>query len=249
METKTLCIVGACQNVEEFLPQVLENFDTIASWFKECKIVIFENDSTDNTPRMLDEWKQKGGHKTILTETNVSMRIPHRIERLAYIRNRLLYHVPPFFDYMFMVDMDDVFAKPIQKKSFESCFKIEDQWDIVTANTEDYYDIYALRVPGLIEFDCWDRYYELQRRHGMSEPHAKVEAIEKYKHIMTDVKECMYLYSAFNAGILCRISSIHTCCRFSHMNENKQVVCEHVPFQNCIRSHGGRILFNPNFKL
>jgi hypothetical protein len=247
MDTKTLCIVGACQNVEAFLPQVLANLTTISSWWKECKIVIYENDSTDNTSTHLHEWKAKGGHIELVQETNLRQRFPNRVERLAYIRNRLLHYVPPFFDYMFVVDMDDVFAKPVQKASFEACFEVK-SWDVMTAATDWYYDIWALRVPGLIEFDCWEEYYRL-RRIGISEQRAKFDAIETYKEIMSHQTDTLLVHSAFNAGALYKISTIRSCCRYSGKTLDGKEICEHVPFHTCMRSHGGRILFNPKFKL
>ena len=245
MDTKTLCIVGTCQNVEAFLPQVLANFTTIASWWKECRIVVYENDSTDNTSTLLHEWKAKGGHIELVQETGLSTRYPNRVERLAYIRNRLLHYVPPFFDYMFMVDMDDVFAKPVQKASFEACFELK-SWDVMTASTDWYYDIWALRVPGLIEFDCWDKFHKLEND-GMSKKQAQHIAIDQYKEIMSHQTDILLVHSAFNAGALYKVSAIRPCCRYSGKTIDNKSICEHIPFQNCLRSHGGRIVFNPKF--
>ena len=246
MESKSCCIVGACQNVAGYLPQVLANMNTIASWWRECKIVIYENDSTDDTPRILLEWKNEGGHRELVQETGLAARYPGRTDRLAYIRNRLLHYVPPQFDYMFMVDMDDVFTKPVRKESFEACFQLK-SWDVMTANTDWYYDIWALRVPGMIDFDCWKRYYELLRA-GYSTKDATWTAIEQYKERMSKLNQIVIVHSAFNAGALYKVSAIRTCCKFvGHVNGNE--ICEHVPFQACLRSHGARILFHPEFKL
>lgn len=248
MESKTLCIVGCCRDVEPYLEKVLSNIDTIYSWWKECKVVVFENDSKDATRQILENWAMtKGGHIQIVTEDGLHLRIQDRVERLAYIRNRLLFHVPPFFDYMFMVDMDDVFAKPVQKKSFDSCFELN-SWSVITANTDKYYDIWALRVPGLIDYDCWERYYEM-RAQGIPKSLAESEAIWRLEEIMTRKKDVMFVHSAFNGGALYRISSIQSCCKFAGRTSAGKEICEHVPFQTCIRSHGNRILFNPNFKL
>lgn len=246
METKTLCIVGCCRDVESYLEKVLTNIDSIYSWWKECKVVIFENDSTDNTRKILNEWvASRGGHREIVTEDGLHSRIPDRVERLAYIRNRLLFHVPPTFDYMLMIDLDDVTQNPISKQSFESCFETND-WDVMTGNTSWYYDIWALRVPNVIEFDCWDRYYEIVRQ-GFSTQDASWKAIEKYKEWMSHVDKLLPVYSAFNAAVLYKVSMIRQCCRFSGKTNGKSI-CEHVPFQTCLRSHGARIIFNPNFK-
>lgn len=247
METKTLCIVGACKNAAEFLPTILPKLKTIASWWKECKIVIYENDSTDETSALLHAWKDAGGHIEIVQETDLNARYPNRVERLAYIRNRLLCFVPPFFDYMLMVDLDDVFMSPLTKESFESCFALK-TWDAMTANGHDgYYDIWALRVPGIIEFDCWDRYYQL-RHLGGSKEQATYDAIHRYGEIMFKMRQVIPVHSAFNIGLLCKVSAIRPCCRFTG-KLNGTEICEHVPFQTCLRSHGARILFNPDFRL
>jgi hypothetical protein len=248
MDAKSLCILGACKNAAPFLPTILPKLSTIASWWRECKIVIYENDSTDETSEMLYAWKAEGGHKEIVQETNLNERFPDRIERLAYIRNRLLYYIPPSFDYVLMADLDDVFMSPPSKEAFESCFSLN-AWDVMTANGRGgYYDIWPLRVPGVIEFDCWERYYHLKRHLGIPDQQAAYEAIERFKEIMANMRQIIPVLSAFNIGILCKVSAIHSCCRFSAKLDEKGV-CEHVPFQNCLRSHGARILFNPFFQL
>lgn len=249
MDGKSICIVGACKNAEGHLPDVLRNLDTVASWWKEAKIVLFENDSTDKTPEILHAWiAEKGGHREIVQETGLHERITGRTTRLAHIRNRLLYHVPTWFDYVFMVDLDDVFRAPVQKESFESCFRL-DNWDVITAmgHAGYYYDVWALRVPGLIESDCWQDVYRL-RNSGMSNEEAVDTAISKCNRFMNAVTEPIVVHSAFNVGMLMKVSTIHPCCRYSG-NVNGWEICEHVPFQTCLRSHGARIIFNPNFKL
>ena len=248
MDGKSICIVGACKNAQDHLPDVLRNLDTIASWWKEAKIVIFENDSTDKTSEMLHAWvAEKGGHREIVQETGLHDRVSGRTVRLAYIRNRLLYHIPTWFDYVFMVDLDDVFRAPVKKESFESCLRI-DNWDVMTAmGHAGYYDVWALRVPGVLETDCWHDVYRF-RGSGMSNEEAIEAAITKFNHYMNALTEPTVVNSAFNVGMLMKVSALHHCCRYVG-NVNGWEICEHVPFQNCLRSHGARILFNPDFKL
>jgi hypothetical protein len=248
MEGKSLCIVGACKNTEAHLPGVLRNLDTVASWWKESKIVLFENDSSDRTSEMLHAWvAEKGGHREIVQETGLHERIRGRTDRLAYIRNRLLYYVPTGFDYVFMVDLDDVFQTPVRKESFESCFELR-TWDAMTAiGDTGYYDVWALRIPGVLESDCWHDVNRL-RTSGMTREQAVDSAITRHNTFMNGLKEPTIVHSAFNVGMLLKVSAIHPCCRYVG-TVNGWETCEHVPFQNCLRSHGARILFNPNFKL
>jgi hypothetical protein len=252
MDQTTICIVGACKNAEPFLETVLSNLSTISSWFKECRIVIYENDSTDRTHEMLMEWASVEGHnihRHVIKETNLNARFSDRTVRLAYIRNTLICHVPSNFDYFMMVDLDDVFSRPVDKKSFDSCFEMKDKWDVVTANGYGgYYDIWALRVPGVIEFDCWQKYYELMRSGKYTQQQATYEAVDKFKDYMRDVTEPTYVYGAFNVAMISKVSIVKPCCKYSGIYEGKSSV-EHFPFQKCLRSHGARILFNPNFRL
>jgi hypothetical protein len=249
MESASVCIVGPCKNAAKFLPTVLPKLMTIASWWKTWKIVLYENDSTDGTPDLLHAWKDATpGDIEILHDTNLNERYPHPIVRLAYIRNRLLDSVPPSFDYMLMVDLDDVFVEPPTKEAFESCFDLK-TWDVMTANGRHfYYDIWALRVPGRIDYNCWQRYHELTLLHQVPKQQATYQAIECHKEFMASLTQVIPVDSAYNIGILCKVSAIRPCCRFSSGSGGKPI-CEHVPFQTCLRSHGARILFNPKFYL
>jgi hypothetical protein len=77
---------------------------------------------------------------------------------------------------------------------------------------------------------------------------ATYEAIEKFKHIMPTIKEPTVVNSAFNIAMIAKVSVLRRCCKYAP-NIGVDEVCEHVPFQNCLRSHGARIVFNPNFRL
>jgi glycosyltransferase involved in cell wall biosynthesis len=252
MENYKLCILGACKNSEAYLPTTLSNIDTIASWFKESRLVIYENDSTDGTVTLLQNWasqKSNGITRHVIKENNLNNRFADRTVRLAYIRNTLLCHIPPDFDYFMMVDLDDVFNSAVQKESFDSCFEIQDRWDVVTANGKlGYYDIWPLRIPGIIEFDCWLKFYEFFRSRKYTKEEAEYEAVYKFTHIMNAITEPTYVNSAFNVGMISKVSIVKPCCRYSGILDGNSCV-EHVPFQNCLRSHGARILYNPNFRL
>ena len=252
MENYKICLLGACRNAEPFLPQVLSNLDTIASWFKECRIVIYENDSTDRTHELLDTWKNVPTHAThrhVVIGSKLDTRFPHRTERLAFIRNTLLCHIPPDFDYFMMLDMDDVFLHPVEKESFDSCFAMKEKWDVVTANGYNaYYDIWTLRIPGVIEFDCWWKFRELMDSGKYTKEQAVYEAVSKFNTYMNNVTEPMYVDSAFNVGMISKVSAVRPCCRYGGTADGREC-SDHIPFQRCLRSHGVRILFNPDFRL
>jgi glycosyltransferase involved in cell wall biosynthesis len=149
-----MCIVGACRNVGHTLPNVLEKLEEMETWWKECKVVVYENDSTDNTASILNNWINNKPNRKLIQESNLNSKYPKRTERLAYIRNTLIGNVPTDFDYCLMVDLDDVFTNPLSKEAFQSCFALPFEWDAVAGNSPYYYDIWALRVKELCEFDC-----------------------------------------------------------------------------------------------
>jgi hypothetical protein len=253
MDAKSLCILGCCRNVEQYLPQVLNNLDTIKSWFWDCKIVIFENDSVDNTSKLLLDWvKEKGGQREVVQEVGLDKRFPMRTMRLAYIRNRLLHYIPPSFDYFMFIDMDDVLNRPVEKESFESCFKMNVDWDMVTAISKTgYYDVWALRIPGVMEYDCWDYLYKQVEAGAPHNEDTKNRCIYNWAYYMNGIKTPMLLNSGFNSCMICKVSAIRACCKYNGFNKDykDQTTCEHVSFCKCIRSHGAKIYFNPDFKI
>jgi len=177
----------------------------------------------------------------------------------------LLNHIPPDYDYFMMVDIDDVFVRPVNKESFESCFRLKN-WDIITANSiEKYYDIYALRIPDVIDYNCWKRVEELQTNNNYTGQRAIYECVKRFEEYMSNIKSPLYVDSAFNVAILGKVKSLHPCCKYSSTTTTiysrtkiffrmfRKTLnfydCEHIAFNRCIRSHGGKILFNPDFKL
>ena len=255
MDEASVCIVGACRDIEPYIHTVLENITTICSWWGSSQVVIFENDSKDATPTLLRDWVSLSDKRILVQESNLDTPYPLRTARLAYVRNKLLKYVSPSFDYMLMIDMDDIFNWPVKKESFDSCFGIEN-WDVITANSNycktwhrnGYYDIWALRLPNVIEFDCWAQHHILMHQ-GYSHEAALQKIGFNYMDYMNTIKEPINVNSAFNGAMICKVSFIRPCCKFIGLEptHGNGMVCEHVSFQACLRSHGARIVYNPDF--
>jgi hypothetical protein len=242
MQDASICILGACRNCEPFLPAIFENFNSISSWFKKTKIILYENESTDGTKKLLSEWMASSKLDIrLIQETNLGKNYPIRTERIAYIRNLLIDAVPRDFNYFFMVDLDDVFSPKVKKESFESCFRYTG-WDVMTAYSVKYgyYDAWALRIPGLLEEDCWNIIFAYHEK-GIN---IKDDFLANINSFMTSLKEPFPVSSAFNVGMLAKVSILKPCCRY-----RGEKTCEHVAFQDCLRSHGAAIFYNPAFQL
>jgi glycosyltransferase involved in cell wall biosynthesis len=146
----------------------------MAPLFETFKMLIYENDSTDNTVEILEQFKQTHPFFDYISE-NLQTRV--KTLALAHGRNTLLKYIQGF-EYMIMVDLDDVIAtfKPSQiKYLFEHT-----EWDALFANClGKYYDIWALRIERdkwtqlcpfqVIDYDCWEAVQKYRTRQVVSQ--------------------------------------------------------------------------------
>jgi glycosyltransferase involved in cell wall biosynthesis len=141
-------VLACCHNVAKYLPRFRQNLEQVAS-----RVIIFENDSTDGTQDFLQDWaKGNPDTVTVITQTGIFDRFPHRTTRLAFCRNQLLAQtrgVPE--EHTLVIDADDV-SQDFDAATFATNFEVEAPWDALAVNTG--YDVWALRsdeCPG----DCW----------------------------------------------------------------------------------------------
>ena len=144
---KTVIIAGVCRNTAKYLKQVFNNLRHISSYFRDAKYIFYENDSTDNTLQLL--YKLSPANSIIISEKNIDKKYRQRTDRLAYARNKIIKLIEKnnfdnIYDYLIIVDMDDILTKPIL--NFNSSFTFNN-WDVMTLNNNlnHYYDRWALR--------------------------------------------------------------------------------------------------------
>lgn len=163
----TIAIAGTAQNVARSSPQTVATIRRIAREFKLLVVVVYENDSADNTLEMLNSWSEQldGVKVHVISELNVP---GSRTERLARGRNALLSYLldksnkdeqpPPTPDYLLMMDLDSVND---DLEGVSTCLQLPTGWGGCCANQRDvYYDLWALRT-----YDDWvncDVWFECQ---------------------------------------------------------------------------------------
>lgn len=113
---KKIVITGLCRNAAAHIGKNLQIAIMIGSFFQEYKIVVYENDSTDNTREILDRYAQSNKNiivigKDIGAEPSLGRGPFHhlRFERMAYYRNQYLKYIRQHFnnyDYMMVIDWD-----------------------------------------------------------------------------------------------------------------------------------------------
>lgn len=143
------CICGPVRNCEPFLDKVFSNIEKIGSIFDDYQIMVFYDDSYDNTLTKLKEYQKiNPKFNFYINRTLVSK---YRTHRLAYARNFCLNYIKenynineyPFF---IMMDFDDVNCKEVEPNILKK-YLIRDDWDGLSFNTKPkYYDIWGLSI-------------------------------------------------------------------------------------------------------
>ena len=85
------CICGPVKNCAPFLPKVLSNIEKIGSLFDDYKIVIFYDNSSDNTLNILKEYQNK--NPKLLFYVNKNVVSNYRTHNIAIARNYCLDYI------------------------------------------------------------------------------------------------------------------------------------------------------------
>ena len=233
MKKYNVIFSGTARNVEPYIKRSLENIDICGKKFNDYALIIYENDSNDNTRNILKEHKKPNYH--YIFEDNIK----EYMKQLNSDKKKL--DKTPYYDYLIMLDMDDVNNTGKFIKTIDSCFKYE-KWDVLTGNQSNrYYDLWALRKKDDMEYDCW-----LKVTQNKNDPNAQHKYVDsKFKKY--DPGQLLEVDSAFGAIAIYKISSIPLNCKYVGMHESGEDKCEHVEFNECIKNSGKNIYINTSF--
>jgi hypothetical protein len=166
-ESRTV-ICGLARNVAAHLPRTIARIERLGGLFGDYRVLIYENDSTDATPAMLNRWANRNDRVTVVSQRRGkqlygSVRCPKRGDDMAEYRNRCHREVADRwsdFDHACLLDMDLVggFSYDGIAHSFGS-----QPWDAVGSygiiyhrhrrklNRPLHYDVWAFRRFGSYE--------------------------------------------------------------------------------------------------
>jgi len=212
---KRVIITGVCRDIEHYFTQSVNKFLYLTHFFTSASIIIFENDSKDNTVQLLKDFKCKNIQKniTLLSEKNVK---GSRTKRIAHARNQILKymeHEKLNPDFVITIDMDEILTE-FECSSILYPFQEKINWSMFGGNSRIYYDMWALRTMDFPYLDFW-KMEEISREERMkyyfkipldSKP-IKVFScfngigIYKYKHLLG----CRY-----DGDTTCEHISLHT---------------------------------------
>lgn len=224
-------ICGCVRNCATYLMKVFLNIDNISRLFNDFVIIVAHDFSTDNTIEILLQYQKKYGNKLkIINNTDTLSRI--RTENISKARNSILREIrernEPMFTHMIMMDLDDVCAEPINMEVIKQSMNRSD-WDALSFNRPDYYDIWALSLEPYI-YSCW---------HFHPKTEECVNIIKKYvsnKLNKLGNGELLECSSAFNGFAIYKLSAFKNCSYDWKLNNNVKLINKLYPnmiINNC----------------
>jgi len=244
MKTYNVIFAGTIRNVDPYIENTLKNIDLCGAKFNDYAVILYENDSTDNTRNILQTSKKSNYYYII--EDNITE--PLRTVRLTNGRNKILekmYEINKnnYYDFLIMLDMDDRTQSGKFVESIESCFETNmSKWDVLTGNQSgNMYDLWALRQKNGLDYDCWLEYH----KHSNT-PNAHYKYVDRH-NIHHTPGQLLEVDSAFGGIAIYRLATMPKQCRYNGLHETGEEKCEHVDFHACIKDNGGNIYINTSF--
>ena len=135
MHMSKVIFVGICRDNAGEIDIVLDYIRHTASFFLDYRLIIFENDSTDETLKSLRDFQTRDPKLTIISKTFKNIKRP-TTKFMADARNYYLTEMkkPEYdsFDYMIVVDMDMKYGWDM--RSLIHPFSIINRWDVSCSN-------------------------------------------------------------------------------------------------------------------
>lgn len=235
MKNARVVICGLARNIVNYLPSTIQQIEQLANQFKDYRVVIYENDSIDNTQQRLRDWSRENSKVEILSEQlddpiNPMMRCPSRGHRMARYRNIYRQHLADHYqdyDYGIVVDTDHTGGWSVS--GIANSFG-HNQWDFMAANgiirkqclmyqKEFQYDAWAFRLD--------DDYTPLSTKY--------------VNHLSWNRGEPLVsVTSAFGGVGIYKMQALVEC-------EYQGGDCEHIALHRQMRDNGmGRLFLNPS---
>ena len=255
MKKKKAVFVCCARNSAPVLGAVLNNIARISSLFGASAVLILENDSRDTTREVIAAWCEGQPNAYSVTVRGLSDN-PVRTLCLASVRNLALDAVRekfPAFDYLFMVDGDEVNAGEIDLESVSRAMdylaESPDRAGVFANSGGAYFDLWALRHPELCPGDVWEELADYVIAHRVSDAQAYEHTLAKRVFTLAGDAPPLEVDSAFGGlGIYKMSHVLDSAARYAGAKMKADLgwqVCEHVAFHAGLRAEGGRLFVLP----
>jgi glycosyltransferase involved in cell wall biosynthesis len=256
----TVIICGIVRNAARGLKRNIPTINRLCKRFGDYHIVIVENDSTDSTKELLQQWAKSQKNIHLLLNNYHTATIPDkkevtanpffsrkRIEKMSRYRNMYLDYIAQNAiegDYVMVVDLD---VYSIDLEGVISSFTAACEWDAVTANgysrsfssrfRKRYHDAYALTELG---------------KELIPQTEATIDAA-RYKWASLKRKTLFIpVFSAFGGLAIYRYEALNNI-RYEVLENNDdrvEVRCEHFSLCKQMREAGfDKVFINPAMRI
>jgi hypothetical protein len=253
MKNTKIIFCGLCINIENNVSKLKDRFEHLGSYFNDYRVVIFENDSKDNTRNLIKDICKKNKKFDLIEcydakdcKYNTIQAKDHgifsntRMQKMVKYRNKLLNHIKLHYreyDVICMVDLD--ISGPIDINGVAHSFSLYDKWDAVsaygingitlTAGQRFYYDLIAYK----------DYKYDINTNLLDIFP----ISYHMSKKVVGD--ELIQVMSAFAGLELIKMKVIIN--GVDYTPPDGKYICEHIIFHNnMINNNYKNIYINPN---
>jgi hypothetical protein len=241
-----IVIAASICNGSKFIPSIFNNINKICNLFEEIRCIFIESDSIDDTAELIKNVKLG-----VLSEyhniNNITRTINYRTGRIAAARNFYLDIIEEKYsnyDYILVLDFNETNIEPITDEAILSNFRYLD-WDMICANQpQGYYDLWALRHPIWMPFDCWNILRKKPR--FMSYEDMKNISITSRFIKLNETLPLIQVQSAFGGAGFIKIKSINGV-RHRSLTEDGFEQCEWPNFCQELNNNSGKIFINPAF--
>ncbi len=164
---KKVILCGVVKNVQLQIKKNIDLAIETGKHFADYKVVVYENNSTDRTKEILQQYSSydhvkivsenienynKKENNKLWTYTEVTgSDHPCRIEHICNARKKLINEInqPEYdsYEHVIMIDLD---SSGWEISGILNSFHTCSHWDVIFANSFEYYDYYALRIEGFI---------------------------------------------------------------------------------------------------
>ena len=246
MKTKKLVVGALFKDSSEVFEKFRKRMDNLKKYFKDVQIVIFENDSKDNSRILLLNWEIEDDkfHTIKCKENNFcllkkSAAISHgtfstnRMKKMCEYRNYIKKYIDQFysdFDYFMMIDSDAKGGFSIEGLAYSFGKTLD--WDMIsaygstgvvlTAGQLIYHDYIAY-------LDNFNTFKELKDAININ---------------LTDTTDLIPVDHAFGGLSIYKMSSIKD---VDYTPKDGKYICEHTIFTNNMKLKGfNKFFINPN---
>lgn len=198
IKKKNCYICGCVKNNEKYLYQIFNNIRHLITLFDNYKVIIAYDESYDNSLKILHEMKNEFNLEIIMCNN----KNPISCINISNARNSVLDYIRSLnenYEYFIVMDMDNVCANLINLNVIRDTIVCPD-WDAITFNRPDYYDIFALSIDPY--FISWQSWYPDSGKVGDIMKDYIINKLNKLK----DTDNLLECYSAFNGFMIYKTS-------------------------------------------